>query len=256
MMYLFLAFLASFRIHFRSSAQTQIEILALRHQIGVLQRQCPRPRLRTVDRRFWLFLFRFWSRWESALAILKPNTIVGWHRQGFRWYWTWKTRHGQNGRPAVAKGTRELIRTMSRDNPLWGAPRIHSELLKLGIKISEASVAKYMIRNSKPPSQPWRTFLNNHVSQLVSVDFFTVPTVTFRLLYVFVVLQHDRRRVVHFNVTAHPTAAWTARQIVEAFPFDCTPKYLLRDRDGIYGTEFRSQLKTMSIDEIRTAPRL
>jgi hypothetical protein len=122
---------------------------------------------------------------------------------------------------------------MSRDNLLWGAPRIHSELLKLGIKISEASVAKYMVRSSKPPSQRWRTFLENHVCQLASVDFFTVPTVTFRLLYVFIVLQHDRRRVVHFNVTDHPTAPWTARQIVEAFPFDCTPRYLVRDRDGI-----------------------
>jgi transposase InsO family protein len=252
---LFLAFLASFRVHFRSWAQTQIEILALRHQIGILQRQCPKPRLRIWDRRFWLFLSRYWSKWESALAILKPSTIVGWHRQGFRWYWTWKTRHGKAGRPAVSKETRDLIRTMSRDNPLWGAPRIHSELLKLGIKVSKASVAKYMVRSSKPPSQRWKTFLRNHISQLASVDFFTVPTATFHVLYVFIVLQHDRRRVVHFNVTNHPTAAWTARQIVEAFPFDCTPKYLVRDRDGIYGTEFRSQLETMSIDEIPTAPR-
>jgi putative transposase len=144
---------------------------------------------------------------------------------------------------------------MDRDNPLWGAPRIHSELLKLGIKVSEASVAKYMVRSSKPPSQRWKTFLDNHVSQLASVDFFTVPTVTFRVLYVFIVLQHNRRRVVHFNVTDHPTAAWTARQIIEAFPFDCTPKYLLRDRDGIFGAEFRNQLRAMSMHEIRTATR-
>ena len=144
---------------------------------------------------------------------------------------------------------------MSRDNPLWGAPRVHGELLKLGIDISQASVAKYMIRDPKPPSQTWRTFLKNHLTQMVSVDFFTVPTISFHILYVFVVLAHDRRRILHFNVTAHPTAEWTAQQLVEAFPFDTAPKYLLRDRDQIYGLEFRKQLEVMDIDEILSAPR-
>src|SRR5262249_15018908 len=153
-----------------------------------------------------------------------------WHRQGFRRYWTWKIRHGRTGRPGVSKETRDLIRTMSRMSVLWGAPRIHSELLKLGINISRATVAKYMVRHRKPPSQMWRTFLHNHLSQLASIDFFTVHTIWFVVLFVFVVLAHDRRRVVHFNVTAHPTAEWTAQQIVEAFPFDSAPKYLLRDR--------------------------
>jgi putative transposase len=144
---------------------------------------------------------------------------------------------------------------MSRENPLWGAPRIHGELMKLGIKISEASVAKYMVRSPKPPSQTWRTFLDNHVSQLASVDFFTVHTVWFEILFVFIVLAHDRRRVVHFNVTAHPTAEWTAQQMLEAFPFDTAPKYLLRDRDRIYGQEFRDQVAVMNINEVLSAPR-
>jgi len=142
-----------------------------------------------------------------------------------RWYWTWKVRHGHVGRPSVAKETRELIRTLSRNNSIWGAPRIRSELLKLGIQISEASVAKYMVRHRKPPSQTWRTFLKNHAAQLASVDFFTVPTALFQVLFVFIVMRHDRRRIVHFNVTAHPTAEWTAHQILEAFPFDLAPKY-------------------------------
>jgi putative transposase len=144
---------------------------------------------------------------------------------------------------------------MSRENPIWGAPRIHGELAKLGIKISEASVAKYMVSKPKPPSQTWRTFLNNHVSQLASIDFFTVHTVWFEILFVFIVLAHDRRRVVHFNVTAHPTAEWTAQQMLEAFPFDTAPKYLLRDRDCIYGQEFRKQLGVMNIKEVLSAPR-
>ena len=186
---------------------------------------------------------------------MKPETVIGWHRQGFQWYWTWKVRHGRTGRPLVPKETRDSIRTISRDNPLWGAARIHGELFKLGIQISQASVAKYMVRHPKPPSQTWRAFLANHVSQLVSVDFFTVHTISFEILFVFVILSHDRRRIVHFNVTAHPTAEWTAQQIVEAFPFDSAPKYLLRDRDRIYGYEFRKQVELMNIAEVLSAPR-
>lgn len=140
-------------------------------------------------------------------------------------------------------------------NVLWGAPRIYSELLKLGIKVSQASVAKYMVRHSKPPSQTWRTFLQNHASQLASIDFFTVPTVLFQVLFVFIVIQHDRRRIIHFNVTSHPRAEWTAQQILEAFPFDSAPKYLLRDRDKNYGQEFRKQVEVMDIKEVLSAPR-
>jgi putative transposase len=247
----------SLLIGLRGQAALQAEIIALRHQLTVLQRNQKQKRLilNRGDRCLWVWLSCVWAGWRSALLIVKPETVIGWHRQGFRWYWTWKTRHGRRGRPSVPKETRNLIRTMSRQNPLWGAPRIHGELMKLGIKISEASVAKYMVRHPKPPSQTWRTFLDNHVSQLASVDFFTVHTVWFEILFVFIVLAHDRRRVVHFNVTAHPTAEWTAQQMLEAFPFDTAPRYLLRDRDRIYGQEFRDQVAVMSINEVLSAPR-
>ena len=180
--------------------------------------------------------------------------MIRWHRKGFKYYWAWKSRN-RGGRPAVAPEIRDLIRRMSRANPLWGAPRIHGELLKLGITISQATVGKYMVRRRKPPSQTWRTFLDNHAGNLVSVDFFTVSTVTFRVLFVFVVLAHDRRRVVHFNVTGSPTAKWTGQQIIEAFPGDTAPRYLLRDRDGTYGLEFTSRADHMDIKEVKTAPR-
>ena len=255
MLEILLSFLKSFRVYFRSRADLQTEILALRHQIVVLQRQNPKPKLKPADRRFWVALSRFWSRWREALWIVKAATVIEWHRRGFRWYWTWKVRHGQAGRPRVPKETRELIRTLSRNNVGWGAPRIHSELLKLGITISESSISKYMVRHPQPLSQTWRTFLNNHSKQLVSVDFFTVPTALFQVLFVFIVIQHDRRRLVHFNVTEHPTAEWTARQIVEAFPFETAPKYLLRDRDRIYGDAFRKQVAVMNIKEVLGAPR-
>src|SRR6266566_1414715 len=150
----------------------------------------------------------------------------------------------------VPKDVRELIRRMSRENPLWGAPRIHGELLKLGIDVGETSVGKYMVRGRKPPSQTWRTFLENHVKTLVSVDFFTVPTIRFQILYVFLVLAHDRRRILHFAVTAHPTAEWTVQQLQEAFPFEQIPRYLLRDRDRIFGAEFRKDVKAMGIKEV------
>jgi hypothetical protein len=155
----------------------QAEIIALRHQLIVLQRTHKPKRLvlKPCDRCLWVCLSRLWSSWRSALIIVKPETVIGWHRQGFRWYWTWKVRHGKPGGPRIPKDTRELIRTMSRENPIWGAPRIHSELMKLAITISVASVAKYMVGSRKPPSQTWRTFLDNHVSQLASIDFFTVP---------------------------------------------------------------------------------
>jgi hypothetical protein len=233
-----------------------LEVLALRHQVSVLRRsQRGRVRLQKTDRIFWTWLLRLWPAWRSALVIVEPETVIAWHRQGFRLFWSWKSRHRQSGRPELARDTRELIRRMSLANPLWGAPRIHGELLKLGIDVSQATVAKYMVRTRKPPSQSWRTFLSNHASQLVSTDFFVVPTVTFRLLFVFIVLAHQRRRVIHLNVTAHPTSAWTARQLAEAFPWEGAPRYLLHDRDSIYGGLFREQTKAMGIHEVQTAPR-
>src|SRR5215469_11610878 len=202
----------------RSRAALELENVALRHQICVLQRSAKkRLRLTPADRLFWVVLSRIWTEWRAALAIVQPETVIAWHRKGFRLFWTWKVRRGKPGRPGVPREVRDLIRRISRENPLWGAPHIHGELLKLGIEIGETSVAKYMFRPRKPPSQTWRTFLHNHRKTMVSVDFFTVPTIRFQVLYVFLVLAHERRRVIHFNVTAHPTAEWTAQQLREAF---------------------------------------
>src|SRR5215469_4582908 len=211
--------LANLSSIFRSRAALELENLALRHQIGILQRSArKRPKLTPADRLFWVGLSRIWRDWRSALAIVRPETVVAWHRAGFRRFWTGKVRRGQSGRPVIAREVRELIRKMCWENPSWGAPRIHRELLKLGLDIGESSVSKYMVRSCKPPSQTWRTFLENHLAQLVSVDFFTVPSIRFQVLYMFLVLAHDRRRILHFHVTRHPTAdaifdLWSKREI-------------------------------------------
>ena len=240
---------------FKSRTTLLVENLALRHQLAVLRRSVKRPKLTSADRLLWAWLCKAWSDWRSSLLIVKPETVIGWHRKSFRLFWTWKVRRGRPGRPPVSKEIRQLIRRMSRENPLWGAPRIHGELLKLGIDIGETSVGKYMVGRRKPPSQTWKTFLENHVKTMVSIDFFTVPTIRFQVLYIFLVLAHDRRRVVHFNVTAHPTAEWTAQQLREAFPFDQAPKYLLRDRDGIFSGEFSEQVADLGMEEVLAAPR-
>ena len=246
----------SFRSLVQSRLRLQAEVIALRHQVTVLRRsQRGRVRLRASDRVLWVWLSRLWSGWRSALAIVKPETVISWHRKGFRLYWAWKSGRGTSGRPEVSEEVGDLVRKMSKANPFWGAPRIHGELLKIGIEVSQATVAKYMGRQPKPPSQTWRTFLENHVQQLVSTDFFVVPTVTFRVLYVFIVLAHDRRRLLHFNVTAHPTSEWTAQQLVEAFPWGNAPRYLLHDSDSIYEGPFRQRVRGMAIEEVLTAPR-
>jgi len=203
--------LASMLLFLRGCLQTRAalhaENLALRHQLLVLQRvhQNRRLRLRSCDRLVWVWLSRVWSNWRSTLCIVKPETVIVWHRQGFRLYWKWKSRV-RHGRPSLPTEVQNLIQHMSSANPRWGAPRIHGELQKLGIHLAQATVAKYMVRQRKPPSQTWRTFLKNHAKELVSTDFFVVPTATFRLLFVFLVLSHDRRRLLHFGVTSHPTA--------------------------------------------------
>ena len=231
-----------------------LENLALRQQLAVFKRKCPRPRLRRMDRFFWVWLFRSWKDWHRTLVIVRPETVVAWHRKGFRLFWSWISRR-KSGRPEASPAIRGLILKMTAANPLWGAPRIHGELLKLGITISERSVSRILPRRRRPPPQTWKTFLDNHLNQLVSIDFFTVPTATFRVLFVFVVLAHRRRRVVHFNVTEHPTAAWTAQQILEAFPDDTAPRYLIRDRDPIYGECLRNRLREMGATEVLTAPQ-
>jgi transposase InsO family protein len=233
----------------------QLEIFALRHQLAVYQRSPRRPRIGPADRLLWAWLSRVWSGWRDILVLVQPETIIRWQRRRFRDYWRRLSISGRPGRPAVPRELRDLIRRMSAANPSWGSPRIVGELRKLGIDVAKATVDKYRVRVRKPPSPTWRAFLANHVKDLVSVDFFVVPTVRFTLLFVFVVLAHHRRRIVHFNVTDHPTAAWTAQQIVEAFPWDVAPRYLLRDRDGVYGEEFVRRVEGIGIQEVLIAPR-
>src|SRR5258705_394384 len=254
-MSLLLALLGTLRAALKARTDLVLENLALRRQLALLRRRSKRPRAGLLDRVFWMWLSRWWPRWRETLHVVQPQTVIRWHRRGFRAFWTWKSRRGRTGRPPVASELAELVRTMALADPLWGAPRIHGELLKLGFDVSQRTVARLMPRRRKPPSQTWRTFLQNHVADLVSVDFFVVPTATFRILYVFVVLLHHRRRVVHFNVTDSPTAAWTAQQIVEAFPDDSAPRYLLRDRDSIYGGEFRRRVKAIGLAEVLITPR-
>ncbi len=222
---------------FEDHSELVLENLALRQQLAILKRQWPRrPQLKPSDRLFWVFLSRWWPAWKDSLLFVQPQTVIGWHRKGFQFYWRFLSRRKTPGRPKVDKEIRQLIHQMSQANPLWGAPRVHGELLKLGFEVSERTVSRLMPRKPhKPSSQTWRAFLANHSKELVSIDFLVVPTATFRLLYVLVILSHQRRRVVHFNVTAHLTAAWTAQQLVEAFPEDTAPRFLLRDRDAIYG---------------------
>ena len=204
--------LAAFSSALKSRASLQLENIALRHQIGVLQRSAKkRPQLNPADRFLWVWLSRVWKDWRSSLLIVKPETVVASHRKAFRVFWIWKIPRGKIGRPSAPREIRDLIRRMSRENPGWGAPRIYGELLKLGFNIGETSVSKYLVRSRRPPSQTWRAFLDNHVRDLVSVDFFTVPPIRFQILYVFLVLAHERRRILHFAVTAHPTAEWTAQ---------------------------------------------
>ncbi len=200
------------------------ENLALRHQLLVLRRSVKRLRLRRWDRVFWSWLSRLWKNRPSCLVLVKPETVIGWQRQGFKLYWRWKCWKGKKlGRPPIDQEIRDLIRKMSQENATWGAPRIQSELVLLGHEVSERTVAKYMVRHRKPPSQNWRTFLGNHVPELVAIDFLVVPAITFRLLYCLVVMRHHRRQVVYFNVTEHPSARWAAQQIIQAFPYEEAP---------------------------------
>jgi len=196
---------------------------------------------------------KIWKQWRTALVIVQPTTVVSWQRRRFKQYWSRLSQKKGPGRPQVSTELRKLVRTMASANVTWGAPRIHGELLKIGFEISERTVSRLMPKRRQDPSQTWKTFLTNHVGQLVSIDFFTVPTLQLRVLFVFVVLAHERRRVLHFNVTQHPTAEWTAQQIIEAFPEDAVPRYLIRDRDGVYGSHFRTRVQGMGIQKVLTA---
>jgi putative transposase len=207
------------------------------------------------DRILWLWLSRLWAGWRTTLVIVRPATVLTWHRRGFQLYWRWKSRASSVGRPRLDPELRQLIRRMARENPTWGRRRIRAELALLGYCVAELTVARYMHRTSPRPSPTWRAFLTTHARDIVAVDFFLVPTLTFRLLFVFVVLRHDRRELLHLNVTEHPTAVWTARQIVEVFPNETAPRYLLRDRDAVYGECFTRCLANMGIREVIIAPK-
>jgi putative transposase len=231
-----------------------LENLALRQQLAVFRRTGPRPPLRHRDRLFWVLLAQAWRDWRTALIVVRPDTVVRWHRQWLRRRWTQRSTPTRPGRPGTNAAIRRLVVQMGAANPLWGAPRIHGELTKLGIDVSERTVSRLLRPRRRPPSQTWRTFLTNHLTSLVSLDFFTVRTVTGRVLFVLVLLSHHRRRIVHLRITEHPTAAWTAQQLIEAFPEESAPHWLLRDRDAIYGEVFRRRVATMGIRDVISAP--
>ena len=240
---------------FRSRARLEAEILVLRHQLNILQRKSTkRAAFKSVDRLVFAGLYRLVPGVLDALKILKPETVIRWHRAGFRAYWRWKSR-SRGGRPKTPLEVRQLIRDMSIENPLWGAPRIHGELLKLGIDVGQTTVAKYMARGRRPPSQGWKTFLRNHADGIASMDLFVVPTISFRLLYGFLVLRHSRREILWLGVTAHPSAQWIARQLSEEYGWQQAPQYIVRDRDCVYGDAFIRRVRAMGIRDRPIAPR-
>src|ERR1700738_819428 len=239
---------------FKSMIRLEAENAALRHQLIVLRRTLRgRVRFTNHDRWFFIQLYRWFPSILMVLTIIRPATLVRWHRAGFRCYWRWKSRR-RGGRPQIEADLRTLIRRMSVENPLWGAPRIPGELLKLGFAVAQSSVAKYMVKRRGPPSQGWRTFLHNHAPDIAAMDLFVVPTIGFDLLYALIIVRLDRRGLVWINVTTNPPAEWIARQLTEAFPWDEAPHYLIRDRDQIYGAIVTRRLRAMGIRDKPTAP--
>jgi len=239
---------------FKSKLRLEAENASLRHQLIVLRRRPHgRVRLTNHDRLFVIQLYRWFPAILKVLTIIRPETLVRWHRAGFRGYWRWKSRP-RGGRPRIDTEPRVLVRRMSVENPLWGAPRIHGELLKLGFEVAQSSVAKYMVKRRGPPSRGWRTFLRNHAPDVAAMDLFVVPTIGFDLLHAVIIVRLDRRDLAWINVTTNPTAEWVARQITEAFPWDTVPGYMIRDRDRIYGTVVRRRLRAMGIRDKPIAP--
>jgi transposase InsO family protein len=246
--------LAALRAFFRTRQNNAIEILALRQQLAVLKRKRPRPRLNPLDRLFWIVLRRVWSRWSELLVVAKPQTVVGWHRAGFRLFWRWRSR-ARSGRPKTTAETRALIRCLARENPSWGAPKIHGEVQKLGFVVSERTVARYLrrIRRRGGSAQSWLTFLTNHREAIVALDFFTVPTATFQLLYCFFVIEHERRKILHYNITSHPNAEWVVQQLRETFPEAGPYRYVILDRDAKFNADVVSFLKETGLKPKRTS---
>jgi putative transposase len=249
-----LSLLVAIRVFFRSRSDTALEVLALRQQLAVLKRKRSRPKLNSLDRPFWTTLRQFWSRWTDVLVLVKPDTVIGWHRAGFRLYWRWRSRP-RSGRPKITEEIRVLIRRLAQENQGWGAPKIHGELQKLGLVVSERSVARYLrrIRRRGDPAKSWLTFLQNHREVIAAFDFFTVPTVTFQLLYCFFVIEHGRRRILHFNVTRHPTAEWVVQQLREAFPEAGPYRYVIFDRDSTFNDEVVTFLRATGLKPRRTS---
>ncbi len=240
---------------FKSRYRLEAENLFLRHQLNIALRRAPqRLRLYGIDRALLIWMTRIWPNLLDISQVVKPETILRWHRSGFKVFWRGKSRN-RAGRPKVDRGLRDLIRRMSRENPLWGAPRIHGELLMLGFEVAQSTVSKYMVRGQGPPSQTWKTFLQNHAEGIAAIDMCVVPTLTFERLFAFLVLGHGRRQLLWFEVTPHPTAEWLARQITEAFPWASVPAYLVRDNDGAYGHVFSRRVMVMGIRDRPISPR-
>jgi Integrase core domain len=239
---------------FKSRCRLEAENLFLRHQLAIaLRRAPPRFRLRGGDRALLVWMTRLWPSLIGTVQVVQPETILRWHRAGFKVFWRWKSRN-RAGRPKINRGLRDLIQRMSKENRLWGASRIHGELLMLGFQVAQSTVSKYMVRCQNPPSQTWKTFLQNHAEAIAAIDMFVVPTLTFDLLFAFLVLGHGRRQLLWIEVTRHPTAEWLARQITEAFPWTSAPAYLVRDNDGAYGHVFTSRVRAMGIRDRPISP--
>ena len=256
MIRLLLSLIAAARVFFRSRADIALELLALRQQVAVLKRKRPRPRLSLLDRLFWTVLRTTWSRWRDALVVVKPETVVGWHRAGFRRYWRWKSQP-RGGRPRILPEVRALIRRLAQENAGWGAPKIHGELQKLGFVLSERTVARYLSRTPVhgDAAKKWLAFLHNHREAIVAFDFFTVPTATFRVLYCFFVIEHERRRIPHFNVTQHPSADWVVQQLREALPDSAPYRYAILDHDSIFSGDVIAFLEATGVKAKRTSIR-
>jgi putative transposase len=251
-----LSLLAAVRVFFRTRAEVSLEVLALRQQVAVLKRERPRPILTRLDRFFWTILRHLWPHWSNVLIIVKPETVVRWHRAGFRLFWRWRSRH-RGGRPRISEEIQTLIRRLATENADWGAPRIHGELVKLGFDVSERSVARYLRRlpRRRDSATRWSTFLANHREAIVACDFFTVPTLTFQLLSCFFIIEHHRRKILYFNVTREPTSTWVVQQLRDVFPGDGPHRFLLLDHDTIFDGDVVAFLKTTGVDPTRTGIR-
>jgi putative transposase len=240
----------------RNRQDLLLENLVLRQQLTVLKRHRPRPNLTLFDKAFWIAVSRLWSQWKRSLIIVTPESVVRWHRAGFRMYWKLISKvRGPIGRRPTPKEVRQLIFQMVRENPTWGAPRLHGELLMLGFDLSERTISRWMRRAPRDPepAKRWLAFLRNHREAIAAMDFFTVPNVSFGVLYCFFVIAHDRRRILDVNVTKHPTSLWTVQQLREAFPFGSAPQFLIFDRDGKYGIEVPAAVRSLRIRPIRTS---